>query len=169
MVATGLHRGWWVAGVVFLAMGCEDTPPNQTMDAGPPDAGDPALTVGHGESGYEPLADGDEVLLHMGIQGGWHIFAAARARDVSPGGAELDYTLVDPESGDPVASPRTVLLGDEQVLWDGASWERFGDTVVINGADTDVLGRTLDLTATLRPETGPSLTDSRSVVVEEAP
>ncbi|MFW5926252.1 MAG: hypothetical protein ACOCV4_08810 [Myxococcota bacterium] len=155
--------------LVRLAMGCDDGPPAQAMDAGSQDAGHPSLRVGHGETGYEPLADGDEVLLHMGMQGGWHVFAGARAGDVSPEGAELDYALVDPATGSAVTQRRTVLLGDEQVLWDGASWERFGDAVVIDGTDSDVLGRTLDLTATLRPETGPSLTDIRSVVVAEAP
>lgn len=62
-----------------------------------PDASSEPLVieVGSGETVFEPLADGDVVELEYGIQGGYHMWAAARILEATPGGITLTLELED--------------------------------------------------------------------------
>jgi hypothetical protein len=141
------------------------------MDAtgDPLDGAVATLALGAGPSSYAPLEDGDELALHMGIQGGWHVYPAAQGRGVGPEGCVLAYDLLEPDTGESVALSRNILLADNRVLWnDDDSWDRFGDALIISGLDTDVLGRELDLVAVLSEDGSLLLEDFRRVLVVAA-
>ncbi|MFW6049973.1 MAG: hypothetical protein ACODAU_02295 [Myxococcota bacterium] len=166
-MVTTLRGGWGLAVLLGLALtacrgggGSEDAGRDAPMVP-------PELVVGAGETGFRALENGDDVILHMGIQGGWHVFGAVRGFGVDPSGAELSYALRDPETGQVLTRPITRILGEDQVLWVDEHWERFGDAVIIRGVDSEVLGRLLDLEATLAPAEGAVLTDSRTVRIVE--
>lgn len=155
------------------ALGCGDGGTGGRTDAGHDDggadAGDPHLVLGTGRMAYEPLADGQEVPLYMGPQGGWHVYGGVQAYDVPFDGATLRYWLTDPATDATVSLPRTILLGVDQVLVVGDHWERFGDTVIINGQGPDFVGRTFELHVEVAPADGPSLTDERTINLVEGP
>lgn len=73
-----------------------------SVDAGGSNRGDAGappeplrIEVGTGESAFQPLDDGDVVVLEYGIQGGHHLWAAARIGDATLGGITLTATLED--------------------------------------------------------------------------
>jgi hypothetical protein len=137
-------------------------PPDAQADAGTP----PRLEVGAGETAFVPLDDGDDLVLHMGFQGGWHVFPGARGYRMDPDGMVLSYALRDPDTGEPETFPRQITLSEDRVLWGDGYWDRFGDALIITGLDTDVLGRTLELVARLAdPDRETVLEDVRSVVI----
>jgi hypothetical protein len=146
----------------------DGAPPDAPGDGGL-DGGIPALALGAGPSSYAPLEDGDELSLHMGIQGGWHVYPAARGRGVGPAGCVLAYDLLEPDTGESVAVSRNILLADNRVLWnDDDSWDRFGDALIIRGLDTEVLARELDLVAVLSEDGALLVEDTRRVTVVAA-
>jgi hypothetical protein len=51
-----------------------------------------AVEVGGGSLTYEPVADGTDLTMVHGPQGGWHVLASARFTDVSPI-VEIHYTI----------------------------------------------------------------------------
>jgi hypothetical protein len=141
------------------------------MDASgdPLDGAAATLALGAGPSSYAPLDEGDELALHMGIQGGWHVYPAARGSGVGPAGCVLAYDLLEPDTGDSLALSRNILLADNRVLWnEDGSWDRFGDALIIRGLNTDVLGRELDLVAVLSEDGALLLEESRRVIVVAA-
>ncbi|WP_434046707.1 MULTISPECIES: hypothetical protein [Sorangium] len=83
------------AGLVVLlalAPGCAggDEPPAQGV-----------AELGTGEWQFEPLADGQEVELAHGAQGGWHLWTSVRTLGLEPEGVELEVTTTvigDPSS-----------------------------------------------------------------------
>ncbi|GMV17567.1 MAG: hypothetical protein AMXMBFR56_57910 [Polyangiaceae bacterium] len=46
-----------------------------------------------------PVADGDPVTVRFASQGGYVIFAGARAQGLDPGPARIDSALIDPDTG----------------------------------------------------------------------
>jgi hypothetical protein len=59
----------------------------------------PWLEVGTGEARFEPLSDGQDVLLEAGAQGGWHLWLSVRAGGIGPGTARIFVHAV-PEGWD---------------------------------------------------------------------
>ena len=53
------------------------------------------LRVGHGLVEYQDLADGSNLELVAGPQGGWHVDLAARVRGLEPDGLFLSYRIYD--------------------------------------------------------------------------
>jgi hypothetical protein len=53
----------------------------------------PDVTLGTGSDLFVPVADGDQVPIIMGLQGGFHIWGSVRARYVDPHQLHLVFTL----------------------------------------------------------------------------
>ncbi|GAB4561812.1 MAG: hypothetical protein Tsb0020_09630 [Haliangiales bacterium] len=73
-----------------------DAPPAPTTDARPvcySGGGTPSegvsVELGTGESGFESLADADEIGITAGLQGGYHFVGHARAEGIMPGAQAL--------------------------------------------------------------------------------
>ncbi|MCA9566765.1 MAG: hypothetical protein KC656_02945, partial [Myxococcales bacterium] len=107
------------------------------------------LALGTGTSAFTDLADDDEVALVYGPQGGWHVDVALLCTgDLDPDGVVVRYGAE--EAGVPISYPVEVQLAEALVRPTADGWERLGDRVVFDvAADTDVLGATLDLWATV--------------------
>ena len=45
--------------------------------------GDPSLEVGTGKDAFEPVDDGDSVVIQHGPQGGWHIWTGIHSQGTS--------------------------------------------------------------------------------------
>lgn len=71
----------------------------------------PQIAVGTGTTAFEPLAEGDEVTLWRGSQGGYHIFGAVATANLGEY-ADVVFTLTDVESGLLVgnATARTAMV-----------------------------------------------------------
>lgn len=64
---------------------------------------EPSLNVGTGEREFETLAEGDEVMMVHGPQGGWHMLGSIQLFNTSPI-VEIDFTITDTVSGAVVSS-----------------------------------------------------------------
>lgn len=78
--------------------------------------GDPVAVLGTGELEFEPLADGDEIYVVLGPQGGYHLNGSVRVQGVAPGNPD---DLLDPDN--PTTEFRA-FAGDRRVDAGGASY-----------------------------------------------
>ena len=137
-------------------------------------AGDPAavsVELGEGRAGWRPLDDGATVEVHLGPQGGQHMFAGARISGLWPG-ERRDGT------DDPRVGFRVVDAGGE--VWSAAlrpvrrpfvpcaagGFELDGGSAVymIDGA-TVLNGREVELEVSVEDAFGAAASDSRLVIV----
>jgi len=58
----------------------------------------PTIEVGTGETTFEPLEDGDPVVMVHGPQGGWHMLGSVRIHSMESI-IEVSYTITDEISG----------------------------------------------------------------------
>ena len=98
-----------------------------------PSPGPPWLEVGAGSTAFQPLADGDDIELVMGPQGGWHLDVAVRFKAISPDGLALAYRAIDVESGDNLGFPIRSALNQDRVTHEGGGvFVRTGDRIVLD-------------------------------------
>lgn len=74
---------WRLAAALACMLGltgCDGAPKDPQ-----PETGDPACTLGTGAPIWEPLADGDELPVIFGPQGGYHVWGSVRATGIDPG------------------------------------------------------------------------------------
>jgi hypothetical protein len=128
-------------------------------------------TVGTGSDAFVPLADGDDVMIVQGPQGGFHVFASVRVRGLEPGNPE---DLGDPDN------PTTVFQafeGDARVDLDASTYTQGLDATGEDGlyemvgrllildiqAAAELDGATLRLTVSITDAAGRSAADQRTV------
>jgi hypothetical protein len=97
-----------------IAASCEDpyVPPSSLQpyypswavdyadECRPEGAGDPQLTVGQGVDHFEPLEEGDLLVMHSGSQGGFHVWVALRARDLHREGSTTTVDIRRADTGE---------------------------------------------------------------------
>ncbi len=66
--------------ILFLLVGCRAEPGDVLDDTGDPIEPTVAVTIGGGESSWEPLDDGSELTMVHGPQGGWHMLGSVRTQ-----------------------------------------------------------------------------------------
>jgi hypothetical protein len=139
-------------------------PPAGALDAGAP--GDPPFAeveVGTGEDGFLPVADGEEVPLVLGPQGGgrlegYHVTSAVRTRGLERRQARVTFRLLDEAGAEVGAQVRVFDL------------ERRGEDAVAYGvrprvADCcRVAGRPMSLEVEVEDQAGRTGRDARRVV-----
>ncbi len=67
-----------------------------------PPVDEPALAIGEGSEDdvrFRPLPDGGRLVLHSGIQGGYHVYVQLRALGIEPERMTLVRRLRDPDTG----------------------------------------------------------------------
>lgn len=163
-------RSWWWIGVVW---GCAGAPSVTVPDAAGArvDAADGVtaplrVELGEGLTAYRALpAEGTEVELVFGPQGGWHFDLAARVRGGDPEGMELRYAVVNP-AGTEIQIPGVVRLNARRVVPEGEGFVRVGDRAVLDVRDGNALvGASLTLTLRAVSAAGAVATDQRVVTV----
>jgi len=154
-----------VAAVVFILPGCGGG------DDGP-DAGPPALTLGTGFEGFEPLADGADVWIIQGPQGGFHFIGSIRASGIETGNPD---DLRDPSNP---TTEFSVFRGTDRVDLGAANYtqgldpvagtseyEMIGRLVILDiQADDELDGVELRFDAEVVDANGVRVTDTRTVV-----
>jgi hypothetical protein len=118
--------------------------------------GKPAFEVGTGEGEFDTLGPSVAVPINYGIQGGTHIWFAARCKNLGPNAA-LTYSITD-ANGAVVSTEQSVMLpsdpGDDgwrtvaglTAFIDGTVPVTSGMTVVFHGHIEDDDGHVLDAT-----------------------
>lgn len=140
--------------------------------------GEPWVQIGQGEDVFSALAEGDEVFVILGPQGGYHVLGSVQAGGFDTGNPD---DLQDPRN--PVTA-FAVYLGERRVDADVASfrqalkpafgledtYEMVGRFVILDIADDDELvGETLDLRVEITDSDGVVYRDSRSVIAVKHP
>ena len=129
--------------------------PNDMPDVcKPANAGPPVVQVGTGQSDYLPLTSGRPCRRSNGPQGGHHISIAVRQRNIKQSGWVTTITSVQPSTG--LAGPTMSFVftfntdeGGFCVLW-GLRYQ-----LDLDGTDYRMfLGKPLDLTVTIKDQTG---------------
>jgi hypothetical protein len=139
---------------VALSVGCVDDgflrPP-----------GEPAVEVGTGEAEFVEVAEGEEIALAEGAQGGYHLWVAVRATGLIPRRASLETVTFPEDTERPRQfSVRTLDLArvDEPFVYGVA-----GLLAVLSEPECHV-GRRVVLRATIVDVEGISATDEHVVV-----
>ncbi len=109
------------------------------------DGGAPALALGTGEAAFEPVAEGGELELVHGPQGGWHVVGAVRMGGFAPDGTVLTYTVRD--GATPLVEV-PIALRTSRLVRDGAGYLKLGDLLIfpITGP-ADVVGHAVTIEA----------------------
>jgi len=149
----------------LAAQGCE-----------PPE---PAFEIGTGELEFEVLADGDEILVIHGPQGGYHLLASLRAVGIEAGSHD---SLGDPDN--PTMELKVEHDGQQLVVnglftqglvppnSPGSNWshQTLGRLAILDITDdSELAGEEVVFSATITPVSGPVFTDSRTLRVEPHP
>lgn len=126
--------------LVCLWSGCQGEDPPDTGTVDPCAGSAPTLSLGTGQFAYEPLLEGDRIVLTNGPQGGWHLWTSARLTGVNPVLSVLG-TAKDLETGELLAGsddlPVTLDLSEPGVgTYDPGSCagEFYGQFTYLNDA-----------------------------------
>lgn len=129
--------------------------------------GAPEVIVGEGQGDYLPLADGDVVQVEAGPQGGYHVWVAYRAKNLTRAGSITRVTgTVAALSYE--TNPYQVIFSLD--LDEGGYCELHGLRFQIDSADMPVaslLGHTLDITVEVTDQDGDVGVGTRTVVLSE--
>ena len=144
---------------VVLCAACDDDPET----TGPDPRAWAQIGTGEHIFSWEPLEAGQEVALHAGIQGGYHVWGAFKGDFFEP--LEIDF-LFELWAG--ATQVGGVHYLDEARRGDSGAFEVSGVTVfVYNDVDVASLhGQTLRMRVEVRSTDGAHLTDEVSVVTQ---
>ena len=155
-----------------MVLGCANAPTVKAVDAAAgPDVTDAAtvplrVELGEGLTSYRALpAEGAEIELVFGPQGGWHFELAARVVGGDPEGMRLRYAVID-AAGRELQFPAVVQLNARRVVREGERFVRGGDRAVLDVGDGNVLvGQSLTLSVRAESVSGATADDRRAVTV----
>lgn len=139
--------------LVVLAAGCAAAPEVE------PDEG--RLELGTGTWRFEPVADGDELPLVKGAQGGWHVWIAVRAHGLESGVGSLEIELQPADESEP---PQRTRLGVQLDPPDAEGGRSYLGWPAILGDPSCAVGRLLRVRATLTTPSGERFEDEREIV-----
>lgn len=126
--------------------------------------GEPRLELGTGTQAWAPLAEGAEIPLIAGPQGGWHLDVGACVAGMDPSGVQLVYEALT-EDAERISFVTQATLDARSVLSAEDGFYRVGDRVVLDIAAADeVLAQAVILRVTAALE-GQTWSDERRVVV----
>jgi hypothetical protein len=94
------------AGALAVALvgGCASSAPIEPTEA--------SLEVGTGTARFVPLADGDEVAMVRGAQGGWHLWISVRADGLDTGLGSLEIAHQPADESEPEQVSRVGVTFD---------------------------------------------------------
>jgi len=128
----------------------------------------PVVTVGWGQADYLPLTDLQTLDVEAGPQGGHHIWLAVRMKNLLGSGSRTKLEATSPSTG-AVISPFDVIFSYEPA--DGGYCKLYGLRFQLDADGVDyvpLLGKELDVTATVTDRSGDTGRDSRRVQLSAA-
>ncbi|GAB4196307.1 MAG: hypothetical protein OHK0013_03360 [Sandaracinaceae bacterium] len=136
-----------------VVAGCAGSPQPEPVEA--------SLEIGTGTARFVPLADGDEVPMVKGAQGGWHLWVSVRAEGLESGLASLELAHQPADESEP-----------EQVMRSGVTFDppdargrrvTLGWQAILANPSCSV-GRLHRVRVTVTTATGQRLTAEREVM-----
>ena len=158
------------------ASGCGNpapTPADAAADLPGSDGGvivDPTLELGTGQSSWESLPEGARVELIHGPQGGYHLFARFRERELG-GDVRVTFRVVPVDGGEAINDPtdRIRVLEGRGLIRTAQGWESASALLVILvrvQAPSEVVGRSFVLEANLtHTGSGATATIRRTITI----
>ena len=127
------------------------------------DTGPPVVEIGTGEAEFIPVPDGGEAELVHGPQGGYHVVGAVRMSGFDPDNTVLTYTVLD--GGTTLVEVPIAILA-RRLVRDGVAYLKLGDLLIFPIAGpADVVGRTLEIRASVTRDGLPVANDTLTVTV----
>jgi hypothetical protein len=126
------------------------------------------VTVGWGQGDYLPLTELQTLDVEAGPQGGHHIWIAIRMKNLLGSGSRTTLEGVSPATGTTI-SPFDVIFTYEPA--DGGYCKLYGLRFQLDADGVDylpLLGKELDVTATVVDRSGDTGRDSRRVMLSAA-
>ena len=113
MLVTPRRSAVALALASLLACGEAPRPADPALAAVPATPASFDVEVGTGQSDFEPLADGADVVLVHGAQGGWHVWTAFRVRGAALRDVRVNlFARFDDGSAAGAASAIALTLGE---------------------------------------------------------
>ena len=160
--------------LALAACGDDAPPPDDTTprDAGELDlGGPPRVEIGTGVTEFVEVADGADVELVNGPQGGWHVDVAMRLYSVDPQELTMRIEGYDAATDMAIGVPIERTLTERRVQREGDHWLRVGDQLIFAiEAPEEVVGSDVRIEARIVTPEGVSAEAQKVVhVVDEAP
>lgn len=129
-----------------------------------PSSGSPAIDLGQGVSGFTPLAEGQEVPIEAGAQGGYHMWLALRVNGLRQMGSRLTVQGAFPDL-DVAILPVTMIATLRRA--EEGPCEIYGVRFRVDaGLPVETIrGQALDVEVHLKDPNGDSATATRRVVI----
>ncbi len=169
-----------LAGLSLVALSLVGCGGGEGSDAAvvPPDAACPLdgagvtpwIVLGTGDTSFVSLADGDDLELVHGPQGGYHLLTTALlGLAVSPEAHVLRYDVSGADGT--VLGTTQVALNERRLTRTCGGWFRGGDRVVLTIAGpADVVGTDVELVVSVLDADGEVVRDARHLhVIDDAP
>lgn len=119
----------------------------------------PLVELGTGADGFHPVADGDQLPLVMGPQGGYHIWAAVRVRaPINPKNLTMNFRLI--LDGAEVSNNTWKFTLSQN----GSTWEWYAGTEIVDDPMA-VSGKEVEYRVEVVDVDGRKGSDSRRVIV----
>lgn len=149
-----MRRALLVIGIghVALALGCASVPVDEDVAR---------LELGTGTWRFEPLADGQDVPLVRGAQGGWHLWLSVRADGLD---AETGSLAIELQPADESAPPQTTSIGIHFDPPDANGMRSYLGWPAILADPSCAVGTMLRVRATVTTGSGERITAERYVV-----
>jgi hypothetical protein len=129
--------------------------------AAEPTPADATLSLGTGTSRFVALADGDEVPMIHGAQGGWHVWVSVRVEGMDVGTGSLTIEHQPADESEPMIESRVGVLFDPPDAEGGRV--SLGWPAIFSDPQCSV-GRLHRIRVTLTTASGERLTAEREVV-----
>lgn len=167
---------------LLIALGCTPSDGDPTDTGTPLPDLSPAVEIGTGETEFVPLAEGDEVVVVFGPQGGYHLDGSLRAQGIVPGDAD-DLSSPDnpttifrvfdaaglPVAGTEGSTEVDYVQGIDATAEPGV-FEMVGRRIFLDIPNDDVLvGDLIDVEVEVRDVEGTVVTDRRTVLAVAHP
>lgn len=156
--------------IAVVWLGCTDDP-------GPPVVLDPGLELGTGNDEYVEVSDGDEMIVILGPQGGYHLDGSLRVQGIEAGD---DRDLSDPDNPLTTFQVRRAdgtivsgLKGADRVEFrqgiapadEPGVYEMVGRRILLDiQDDSELVGQMLEVSVTVEDVDGVTLTDEHTVL-----
>jgi hypothetical protein len=133
----------------------------------PAQHGPPEVVAGTGQTDYAPLQDDQTLQMELGPQGGHHIWVATRMKNLRQSGSTTTITATVEGATDPILPSAFVFTYDQD---EGAYCKLYGLRFQLDAGAADLknayrvfLGKTIDLTVTVKDSTGASASSTKRV------
>lgn len=129
--------------------------------------GDPTVLVGSGQADYHEVDDGDVLQVEAGPQGGYHVWVAARMKNIAQSGSvtDLSGSFVEIDYSPPPMSVIFTFDPDE-----GGFCKVYGLRFRLDDEDHPIetlLGKSLQLTVHIRDQDGDEASSTRTIKLSD--